>query len=80
MENESFSKTEYLNFSSSGYFGYPILCLIKDLLKKIEFDRVILFINPGSDFKDDSYEFGKLFHYKKYRPYLDQVKSNFLLQ
>ena len=76
MENESFSKIEYLNFSSSGYFGTTqYYVLIKYLLKKIEFDRVILFINPGSDFKDDSYEFGKLFHYKKYRPYLDQVSN-----
>lgn len=73
MERESYSNTKYLNFSSSGYFGSTqYYVLIKDLLKKIEFDRVILFLNPGSDFKDDSYEFGKLFHYKKYRPYLDQ--------
>ncbi len=72
MEKESYYDIKYLNFSTSGYFGSTqYLILIKDLLKKIEFDRVILFLNPASDFKDDSLEYGKLFHYKKYRPYFD---------
>lgn len=76
MEKESYTNEKYLNFSTSGYFGSTqYYILIKDLLEKLEIDRVFLFINPGSDFKDDSYEFGKLFHYKKYRPYLD-LKSD----
>ena len=61
-----------MNFSSSGYFGSTqYYLLINDLLKKIEFDRVILFLNPDSDFEDDSIDFGKIFHNKKYRPYYD---------
>lgn len=76
MEKESYNNLKYLNFSTSGYFGSTqYYLLIKDLFKKIEFDRVILFLNPSSDFKDDSYEFGKLFHYKKYRPYLDLASN-----
>lgn len=72
IENNSKHEIEYLNFSSSGYFGSTqYYILIKDLLKKIEFDRVILFLNPASDFEDDSFDFAKLFHDKKYRPYYD---------
>ena len=76
LENDGNNDVKYLNFSTSGYFGSTqYYVLIKNLLNKIEFDRVILFLNPGSDFKDDSFEFGKVFHYKKYRPYLD-LSSN----
>tara|TARA_B100000242_G_C43023336_1_gene476379 strand:+ start:515 stop:1627 length:1113 start_codon:yes stop_codon:yes gene_type:complete len=72
IENNSKHEIEYLNFSSSGYFGSTqYYLLINDLLKKIEFDRVILFLNPDSDFEDDSIDFGKIFHNKKYRPYYD---------
>lgn len=72
LENESKNNIQYLNFSTSGYFGSTqYFILISDLLEKIEFDRVILFLNPSSDFKDDSIEYGKIFHSKKYRPYFD---------
>lgn len=72
LENESKNQIKYLNFSTSGYFGSTqYFILIRDLFEKIEFDRVILLLNPRSDFKDDSFEYGKMFHYKKYRPYLD---------
>ena len=62
------------------YFGVVltvVLPLVSSALKvsPIEPGTVIWFLNPGSDFKDDSFEFGKLFHYKKYRPYLD-LSSN----
>jgi len=76
LEKESKNNIKYLNFSTSGYFGSTqYYILIKDLLRKIEFDRVILFLNPSSDFKDDSFEYGKLFHYKKYRPYFDPIQN-----
>lgn len=76
LEKNSENQIKYLNFSSSGYFGSTQLyILISDLIKKIEFDRVILFLNPSSDFEDDSIEFAKLFHHKKYRPYYDLFKN-----
>lgn len=76
LEKHSKNQIKYLNFSSSGYFGSTQLyILINDLVKKIDFDRVILFLNPASDFEDDSIEFAKLFHNKKYRPYYDLINS-----
>ena len=72
-------KFNYLNFSTSGYFGSTQYNLLfQDIKNNLNFERVFLFINPSSDFEDDSMKFGRLFHDKKYRPYLDYEKKKII--
>jgi lysophospholipase L1-like esterase len=74
--DDNSAKYNYFNFSTSGYFGSTQYNLLfQDIKNNINFERVFLFINPSSDFEDDSIEFGRLFHDKKYRPYLDYDKK-----
>ncbi len=72
LEKDSYTNHEYLNFSSSGYFGTTQYQILFDMVSsQYNYDRVLLFLNPASDFEDDSIDFGRMYHDNKRRPYLD---------
>jgi hypothetical protein len=62
---------EHLNFGTSGHFGTTQYFLIyKHLASNFSHNKVIVFYTATNDIEDDSFEFGKKIHNKRYRPYL----------
>ena len=51
--------------------------MYESLAKNFEHDKLIVFLTVDNDFEDDSYEFGKIYHKNRYRPYLLKNKDNF---
>jgi hypothetical protein len=61
---------EYLNFGTSGDFGpLQYALLYKTLASRFDHDTVLVGVLPDNDFRDMSFEWGKVHHAGRYRPY-----------
>lgn len=92
---ENRTKIPHLNFGTSGHFGSTQYYLnYKYLSSEYSHNKVLVFFTITNDFEDDSFEFGKKTHKKRYRPYrikegkqykiiyydIDYLKENFTLK
>ena len=75
---EILSGNEFLNFGTSGHFGSTQYRLLyENLAKNFQPDKLIVFISVNNDFEDDSYDFGKIYHKNRYRPYLIENNNDY---
>ena len=67
---ETVTGLEHLNFGTAGSFGpTQYYLLYKTMAKKFSHDAVMVCILPFNDFLDDDYEYGKVAHSSRYRPF-----------
>jgi len=77
---ERMTRLEHLNFGTSGSFGpTQYLMLYTHLAKSFEHDALIIAILPDNDFLDDDYEYGRVMHADRIRPFYIGTKPNFEL-
>jgi hypothetical protein len=61
---------EFLNFGTAGDFGpLQYALLYKTLAANFDHKLVLVGVLPDNDFHDMSYEWGKIYHKDRYRPY-----------
>lgn len=71
---------EHLNFGTSGSFGpTQYLMLFTHLAKDFEPSALIISILPDNDFLDDDYEYGKIMHATRIRPFFAGAKPDYKL-
>lgn len=71
---------EHLNFGTSGSFGpTQYLMLYTHLAREFEHDAVILVLLPDNDFLDDDYDYGRIMHQGRYRPFFVGKKPDYRL-
>lgn len=71
---------EHLNFGTSGSFGpTQALMLYTHLAKDFEPTSLIISILPDNDFLDDDYDYGKVMHATRIRPFFVGAKPDFKL-
>lgn len=67
---ETATGLEHLNFGTAGSFGpTQYYLLYKTMAKKFSHDAVMVCILPFNDFLDDDYDYGKVAHSSRYRPF-----------
>lgn len=67
---EAATGIEHLNFGTAGSFGpTQYYLLYRTLAKQFEHDAVMVCLLPFNDFLDDDYDYGKIAHTGRYRPY-----------
>lgn len=77
---ERLTGREYLNFGTSGSFGpTQYLMLYTHLAKSFEHDALIISILPDNDFLDDDYDYGRVMHAGRTRPFFTGSKPDFKL-
>jgi lysophospholipase L1-like esterase len=77
---EAATGIEHLNFGTAGSFGpTQYYLLYKKLAKQFEHDAILVCLLPFNDFLDDDYEYGKIVHASRYRPYFVGKAPNFEL-
>jgi len=77
---EAATGIEHLNFGTAGSFGpTQYYLLYKTLARQFEHDAVMVCLLPFNDFLDDDYEYGKIAHATRYRPYFVGKAPNFEL-
>jgi len=77
---ERMTGLEHLNFGTSGSFGpTQYLMLYTHLAKSFEHDALIIAILPDNDFLDDDYEYGRIMHADRVRPFFTGTKPNYEL-
>lgn len=77
---ERMTGREHLNFGTSGSFGpTQYLMLYTHLAKSFEHDALIIAILPDNDFLDDDYEYGRIMHADRIRPFFTGTKPNYEL-
>ena len=71
---------EVLNFGTSGSFGpTQYLMLYSHLAREFEPSALIISILPDNDFLDDDYEYGKIMHATRIRPFFVGAKPDYKL-
>lgn len=71
---------EFLNFGTSGSFGpTQYLMLYTHLAKSFDHTALIISILPDNDFLDDDYEYGRVMHAGRIRPYFTGSKPDYKL-
>ncbi len=77
---EQMTGLEHLNFGTSGSFGpTQYLMLYSHLVKTFDHDALIIAILPDNDFLDDDYDYGRIMHADRIRPYFTGTKPDFKL-
>ncbi len=77
---ERMTGREYLNFGTSGSFGpTQYLMLYTYRAKPLEHDALIIAILPDNDFLDDDYEYGRIMHADRIRPFFTGTKADYKL-
>ena len=77
---ERITGLECLNFGTSGSFGpSQYLMLYTELAKTFEHEALIITILPDNDFLDDDYEYGRIMHADRIRPFFTGTKPNYEL-
>jgi hypothetical protein len=77
---EQLTGLEQLNFGTSGSFGpTQYLMLYSTLAKTFEHDALIIALLPDNDFLDDDYDYGRIMHADRIRPYFTGSKPHFEL-
>lgn len=77
---ERLTGLEFLNFGTSGSFGpTQYLMLYNDLAKSFAHDALIIAILPDNDFLDDDFEYGRIMHADRIRPFFTGSKPNYEL-
>lgn len=77
---ERMTGLEHLNFGTSGSFGpTQYLMLYTHFAKSFEHDALIIAILPDNDFLDDDYEYGRIMHANRIRPFFIGTKPNYKL-
>jgi len=67
---ENLTGRSVYNLGTSGHFGSTQYALLYEYFKdKIKHSDVVVGLFLTNDFEDDSYEFGKVVHVNRYRPY-----------
>jgi len=67
---ETATGLEHLNFGTAGSFGpTQYYLLYKTMAKKFSHDAVMVCVLPFNDFLDDDYEYDKVAHASRYRPF-----------
>lgn len=78
---ERMTGREHLNFGTSGSFGpTQYLMLYTHLAKSFDHAALIISILPDNDFLDDDYEYGRIMHADRIRPFFTGSKPDFQLQ
>jgi len=71
---------EHLNFGTAGSFGpTQYYLLYKTLGKEFEHDAVMVCILPFNDFLDDDFDYGRIAHASRYRPFFVGKNPNYKL-
>ena len=77
---EQLTGLECLNFGTSGSFGpTQYLMLYNHLARSFEHEALIIAILPDNDFLDDDYEYGRLMHADRIRPFFTGTKPDYKL-
>lgn len=77
---ERMTGREFLNFGTSGSFGpTQYLMLYTHLAKSFDHTALIISILPDNDFLDDDYEYGRVMHAGRTRPFFTGSKPDFKL-
>lgn len=77
---EAATGVEHMNFGTSGSFG-PTQCLMlfAHLAKDFQPSSLIISILPDNDFLDDDFEYGKVMHATRIRPFFVGSKPDYKL-
>jgi hypothetical protein len=71
---------EHLNFGTSGSFGpTQYLMLFTHLAREFEPTSLVICILPDNDFLDDDYDYGKIMHATRIRPFFVGAKPDYKL-
>jgi hypothetical protein len=71
---------DHLNFGTSGSFGpTQYLMLYTHLAKEFEHSALIIAILPDNDFLDDDFDYGRVMHAGRVRPFFTGTKPDFTL-